>query len=781
FGGKAWAAIYVGDKASFGKMPKFRYNNLSGNGWGVLNASKELIDATLNWWGDACGPNDNSDDSPQPYLAYNPNPAGRNVSNMVMYCPNWDAFPNGNPAGACLEPVADFEATPLEGFAPLTVKFTDLSYCGVTDWLWDFGDGTTSTEQNPTHVYDPPVDPKFTVSLTVTNYGGTKTITKEKYIEVWLPIVADFDAEPTVGYGPLNVQFENKCTGTHRTYLWDFGDGTTSEGRNPLHCYEEPGVYTVTLHAKGPQDEDTITIEQLIEVYDQYEQPGLTDLVLMDASADWSDAEGWSNAIDRDTYGRTGACNAGKEMPWAIFGFEDELDHEINKVRMMTDTGEKKKINDWVKEFTVMVSTTGTEDADFASVGTFENVGGGWNEFTFDPVNANYVKLVIDEPHSGWRQIGEFEVYDNVLMPDVTGTTLMATSPHYANGVDEAAVTINVADSTGIPVSGLPPNAFHIKVSGCCTEVSEVTETDEAGTYTATITATEAGDRTVVAYVYGKIVEYSSLVDEIPVVISFIEPELTAASLQVVTGTDCWHKEGWDKAVDGDTISYTSAGVKWKDSYGIYEFTDQETKTIQKYRILIDCGNGWRWHWVTEIEVWISTTGIEDDDFTLLQRRSLTTTDWSEFSFEPVEAKYIKLRPLQPKHTWRQITEFEVYTMPDMFGGPQIANAESELSAVKPTVYALHQNFPNPFNPETTIKYQLPEPSDVKLEVYNIRGQLIRTLINGSQSMGEHQIVWNGTDAHGATVVSGVYFYRISAVGETGEKFTVTKRMALLK
>ena len=122
-----------------------------------------------------------------------------------------------------------------------------------------------------------------------------------------------------------------------------------------------------------------------------------------------------------------------------------------------------------------------------------------------------------------------------------------------------------------------------------------------------------------------------------------------------------------------------------------------------------------------------------------------------------------------------------MYTIPVMFANPEIADAENELSAVNPTSFELHQNFPNPFNPETNIKYQLPEAADVKLEVYNIQGQLIRTLVNGNHSAGEHHAIWNGTDASGSAVVSGVYFYRITATGEMNNHYTFTRRMILLK
>ena len=82
-------------------------------------------------------------------------------------------------------PVAAFTGSPLTGEAPLTVAFTDLSTGSPTEWLWSFGDGNLSTEQNPTHVYNEPGE--YTVNLKTTNAGGFDTEQKDKYITVTVP------------------------------------------------------------------------------------------------------------------------------------------------------------------------------------------------------------------------------------------------------------------------------------------------------------------------------------------------------------------------------------------------------------------------------------------------------------------------------------------------------------------------------------------------------------------------------------------------------------------
>ena len=89
--------------------------------------------------------------------------------------------------GECLE-CADFSANPTRGPAPLTASFTDQSTGSITSWKWDFGDGSTSTMQNPSHTYTDPGN--YTVSLTVTGPEGSDTNTKADYIKVWSPVKA---------------------------------------------------------------------------------------------------------------------------------------------------------------------------------------------------------------------------------------------------------------------------------------------------------------------------------------------------------------------------------------------------------------------------------------------------------------------------------------------------------------------------------------------------------------------------------------------------------------
>jgi hypothetical protein len=93
-----------------------------------------------------------------------------------------------------------------------------------------------------------------------------------------------------------------------------------------------------------------------------------------------------------------------------------------------------------------------------------------------------------------------------------------------------------------------------------------------------------------------------------------------------------------------------------------------------------------------------------------------------------------------------------------------------------PESFELHQNYPNPFNPETIIRYDIPRAGYVRISVYNMLGEVIRTLVNGHKSLGSHEVRWNGKDDSGNQVVSGVYVYTI----ESGN-FKKSRKMTLLK
>jgi len=113
---------------------------------------------------------------------------------------------------------------------------------------------------------------------------------------------------------------------------------------------------------------------------------------------------------------------------------------------------------------------------------------------------------------------------------------------------------------------------------------------------------------------------------------------------------------------------------------------------------------------------------------------------------------------------------------PDMGAFEYYPVASDEINVYDPIRYSLSQNYPNPFNPQTQISYAIPDDSKVKLVIYNIKGQKVKTLIDEKQEKGFKQIDWDGTDNSNKSVSSGIYFYRLQT-----DEYSKIRKMILLR
>ena len=154
------------------------------------------------------------------------------------------------------------------GCETYSVQFEDLTQPPgtVTDWLWDFGDGNTSTEQNPLHVYNDAGT--YIPSLTITDLGGCTAFLESPDTIVYIPYPEPaFTVDTTIGCMGQPFTFTNSSTGNAVNYLWNFGDGSTSTEENPVYSYSAEGTYSVTLTAFNPSGCDSsITEINLINI-----------------------------------------------------------------------------------------------------------------------------------------------------------------------------------------------------------------------------------------------------------------------------------------------------------------------------------------------------------------------------------------------------------------------------------------------------------------------------------------------------------------------------------
>jgi PKD repeat protein len=152
-------------------------------------------------------------------------------------------------------PTAEFSANITLSCVPATINFTDLSTTGVgtiVSWDWDFGDGTTSTLQNPSHTFN--TGGFYTITLLVVSSTGCRAIiSKGGYIRVLAGVNTDFSYSISSScQAPFTVNFQNLSNGPGNiSYTWDFGNSLTSTATNPSTVYNTAGTYTVTLNAQS--------------------------------------------------------------------------------------------------------------------------------------------------------------------------------------------------------------------------------------------------------------------------------------------------------------------------------------------------------------------------------------------------------------------------------------------------------------------------------------------------------------------------------------------------
>ncbi|MCK4949213.1 MAG: PKD domain-containing protein [Thermoplasmata archaeon] len=168
-------------------------------------------------------------------------------------------------------PVAAFTYSPADPDTSDDIEFVDTSTDPdgtIASWSWDFGDGGTSTDNNPTHSYAD--DGEYVVTLNVTDNDGATNETSHPITVLNVGPIASFNVSPAEPIVDKEAQFTDTSTdsdGDVVAWEWDFGDGQTSDVENPTHQYDEVGEYNVTLKVTDDDGDDdtaevTITVKE---------------------------------------------------------------------------------------------------------------------------------------------------------------------------------------------------------------------------------------------------------------------------------------------------------------------------------------------------------------------------------------------------------------------------------------------------------------------------------------------------------------------------------------
>ena len=169
----------------------------------------------------------------------------------------------------CSDSIGDCQAMfyYMPGNDFLSIQFTDTSYGNPDSWMWDFGDGNTSTEQNPVHTFPQPGE--YITNLTIS--GSACTSTTELIVFVMIDTIPT-DCQAMYYYYQSNIpntlQFMDESFGAPTSWSWDFGDGNTSNDQSPEHTYSQAGEYIVTLSIKNDSSQCYSSYEELVFVGD---------------------------------------------------------------------------------------------------------------------------------------------------------------------------------------------------------------------------------------------------------------------------------------------------------------------------------------------------------------------------------------------------------------------------------------------------------------------------------------------------------------------------------
>lgn len=210
-----------------------------------------------------------------------------------------------------------------------------------------------------------------------------------------------------------------------------------------------------------------------------------------------------------------------------------------------------------------------------------------------------------------------------------------------------------------------------------------------------------------------------------------------------------------------------------------YSGESAESKTSQGLLILPSDGNTipatpvfFKWNTVSDAiryQIQVSTDPSFNERFIVIDP-FLHFRQYESYDMLPGRVYYWRIRTQFSDYSWND------YCQPWYFITTAATGVEDESLDRLPEQFELGQNFPNPFNPITTVEYNLPRSAFVDLTIYDILGRKVRQLIDAEQASGAHSTIWDGTDDDGNLVAGGIYFYRLRA-GDFGE----SKKMLLLK
>ena len=791
---------------------------------------------------------------------YNAKEMGSNAPQLVL-----ETVPgSGNQA-----PVANATGTPQSGTAPLEVSFSSSGSNdpdgSITSYSWNFGDGNSSTEANPTHTYN--AAGNYTATLTVTDNQGA-TGTDNVAITVNAPSnqspVANASANPQSGEAPLLVSFSsagsNDPDGSIASYAWNFGDGNSSTEANPTHTYNAAGNYTATLTVTdnlGATGNASVNISVSPAGGGQV----LTFTPIHDTQANASSPSStygtmttfrvrngsptYNSYLKFDLSGLSGTVVSAKlrlfvgdagpdggtiysisnnyldtSTPWVETGL-NWSNAPLLSGSPLASAG-TVTLNTWIElNVTAAITGNGTfsfglsanntnsvyytskeHSAEYAPQLVVETVPGSGNQAPVAnasatpesgdaPLEVSFSASGSNDPDGSIASYAwNFGDGNSSTEANPTHTynsagnytaTLTVTDNQGATGTDNVAITVNS--------SGPTPPAAPTSLTATATSTSQINlswsdnssdedgftierKTGANGTYAEIFTAaanatsySNTGLAEGTNYVY-RVRAFnaggnSNDSNEASATTQGGSGTTNLALNQPATAMTSDASYPPSRANDGNTSNYWRSGsVSGSNPTNWWRVDLGSTQTVA--RIVVQ--------WKDSYFANIYDIQVSDDDvnYTTVHTNNAGAKGSQDISFAPVSGRYVRIYMRSNQKSNYRIIEFQVYASGAL--GKDWAGDETE-GAIVPEEIALEQNFPNPFNPSTTIAFSLNSEARVLLRVYDMLGAKVATLVNGVRKAGRHTATFDASH-----LPTGSYYY-VLQVGDT----RIVKRLSFVK
>ena len=633
----------------------------------------------------------------------------------VNYIPTGDGPPESPRDGVDAPPVAGFTFTTTD----LTANYTDTSTDNgtIASWSWDFGDGNTSTAQNPTHTYA--AAGTYTVSLVVTDDGGATGTTNQDVT------VTEANENPVAGFTfittDLTATFTDTSTddGTIATRNWDFGDGNTSTDINPVYVYAAGGTYTVSLVVTDDLGA-TDTTSQDVTVTAPNAAPVISfSFTTDDLTATFTDT----------------STDDGTITSWSWDFGDGSSSTDQNPVHTYAAAGTYSVTLTATDDEGLMATDSSEVNVELSPVAGFTYTATGLSvDFTDTSSDDN---LIVD-----WA----WEFGDGA-----TDTLQNPQHTYAAEGTYEVVLTVTdnadlvASDTMNVSVS-LPGNGPFLEADGMVVmEAENYFAKIDRGVHTWTDTTGQAGYSGSGSMVadpnIDELIRKNKATTDSPEMqyeIEFTETGSYYVWVRVYSGTDS------DLSLHGGIDGVVSASKLNSQLVGDWNWTNLDTKDKSVTVGILTPGP-------YTFNVWMREDGLHIDKIILTTDANFTPTG------------------LGPAESPRATTAPETASGMQNAGALRMTKEQEEI----PTEFILDGNYPNPFNPMTTIRFGLPESGAVTLTIYDVQGKEVTRLLNKHLDAGYHHISWNAGD-----LPSGMYFYRLD-VGD--DVFTDTGKMVLVK